>query len=195
MTRHTARNLTVIFLIVGIFAALRISLHVSDAEIASAAARFRFSKTNLPEIAGPPVRMQRLVHPAFQRISAFVSTLGAAVALNDIDGDGAANDACYIDTRTDQLIITPVPGTGDRYTAFALNQGSLFDRDRMAPVGVLLSDVNEDGHVDVHPVAEPAGVVADLLARHVELLARRGVHEDEIRPLRQPRHSGLHCRI
>ena len=149
MTRHTARNLTAIFLIVGIFAALRISLHVSDAEIASAAARFRFSKTNLPEIAGPPVRMQRLVHPAFQRISAFVSTLGAAVALNDIDGDGAANDACYIDTRTDQLIITPVPGTGDRYTAFALNQGSLFDRDRMAPVGVLLSDVNEDGHVDV----------------------------------------------
>src|SRR5678815_3069625 len=100
MSSHTARNLTAIFLIVGIFVALRISLHVSEAEIASAAARFGFSKTTLPEIAGPPVRMQRLVHPNLRRISAFVSTLGAAVALNDVDGDGVANDACYIDTRT-----------------------------------------------------------------------------------------------
>ena len=149
MNSHTARNLTAIFLIVGLFVALRISLHVSEAEIASAAARFGFSKTTMPEIAGPPVRMQRLVHPNLRRISAFVSTLGAAVALNDVDGDGVANDACYIDTRTDQVVITPVPGTGDRYKPFALNQGPLFNRERMAPVGVLLSDVNEDGHIDV----------------------------------------------
>jgi hypothetical protein len=149
MNNHTGRNLTAIFLIIGLFVALRISLHVSEAEIASAAAKFGFSKTTLPEIAGPPVRMQRMVHPNLQRISAFVSTVGAAVALNDGDGDGVANDACYIDTRTDQVIITPVPGTGDRYKPFALNQGSLFNRDRMAPLGVLLSDVNEDGRIDV----------------------------------------------
>ena len=146
---HTARNLTAVFLIIGLFVALRISLHVSQTEITSAAVRFGFSKTTLPEIGGPPVRMQRLVHPSLQRISAFVSTVGAAVALNDVDGDGAANDACYIDTRTDQVIITPVPGTGDRYKPFPLNHGSLFNRDRMAPLGVLLSDVNEDGRVDV----------------------------------------------
>lgn len=149
MKRHTARNLTAILLIVGTFVALRISLHVSDGEIASAAARFGFSKTTLPELAGPPVRMQRLVHPSLRRISAFISTVGAAIALNDVDGDGASNDACYIDTRTDQVVITPVPGTGDRYRPFALNQGSLFNRDRMAPMGVLLSDANEDGHLDV----------------------------------------------
>lgn len=149
MTSHTARNVTAVLLVIGLFAALRISLHVSEAEIASAAAGFGFSKTTLPEIGGPPVRTQRLVHPSLQRISAFVSTVGAAVALNDIDGDGVSNDACYIDTRTDQIVITPVPGTGGRYKPFALNQEPLFNRDRMAPLGVLLSDVNEDGHVDV----------------------------------------------
>ena len=149
MNSHTARNLIAVLLIVGLFVALRISLHVSDAEVTSAAARFGFSKTTLPELAGPPVRVQRLVHPSLQRISAFVSTVGAAVALNDVDGDGVSNDACYIDTRTDQVVITPVPGTGDRYKPFALDQGSLFDRDRMAPLGLLLSDVNEDGRVDV----------------------------------------------
>ena len=148
MNSHTARNLTAIVLVIGLFVAVRVSLHISAAEIASAAARFHFSKTTLPEVGGAPVRTQRLVHPNLQRISAFVSTLGAAVALNDLDGDGVSNDACYIDTRTDQIVIAPVPGTGDRYKPFALNQGSLFNRDRMAPLGVLLSDVNEDGHVD-----------------------------------------------
>ncbi|HEX6717683.1 MAG TPA: CRTAC1 family protein [Pyrinomonadaceae bacterium] len=149
MNSHTARNHIAILLIVGLFVALRISLHVSQTEIASAAAKFGFSKTTLPELADSPVRMQRLVHPSLRRISAFVSTVGAAVALNDVDGDGVSNDACYIDTRTDDVVITPVPGTGDRYKPFALNQGPLFNRDRMAPLGVLLSDVNEDGHVDV----------------------------------------------
>jgi hypothetical protein len=90
-----------------------------------------------------------LVHSSLRRVSAFVSTVGAAVALNDLDGDGVSNDACYIDTPTDQIIITPVPGTGNRYSPFALIQEPYFDRDRMAPLGVLLSDVNEDGHVDV----------------------------------------------
>ena len=184
MKSHTARNVTAILLVIGLFVTLRVSLHVSEAEVASAAARFGFSKTILPEIGGPPVRMQRLVHPSLQRISAFVSTIGAAVALNDVDGDGVSNDACYIDTRTDQVVITPVPGTGDRYKPFALNQGPRFNRDRMAPVGVLLSDVNEDGRVDVvvyyagrspliflwHPAGENGGPTlsdANYIARDI----------------------------
>ena len=105
MKSHTARNVTAILLVIGLFVTLRVSLHVSEEEVASAAARFGFSKTILPEIGGPPVRMQRLVHPSLQRISAFVSTIGAAVALNDVDSDGVANDACYIDTRTDLSLI------------------------------------------------------------------------------------------
>ena len=128
---------------------MRYSMSISQKEVRAAATRFGFSRSTLPEIHGPPVRDQRLVHPSLQRVSAFVSTVGAAVALNDLDGDGVSNDACYIDTRTDQIIITTVPNTGDRYSPFALVQEPFFDRHRMAPLGVLLSDVTEDGHVDV----------------------------------------------
>ncbi len=149
VSRHSARTITALLLVIGLFLAMRYTLKTSQAEIDSAAARFRFSRSTLPELTGPPIRTQRLVHPSLERISAFVSTLGAAVALNDIDGDGVSNDACYIDTRTDQIVITPVPGTGNRYSPFALIQEPLFDRNRMAPLGVLLSDVTEDGHVDV----------------------------------------------
>lgn len=149
VSRHTARTVAALLLVIGLFLALRFSLSVSQQEVRAAATRFGFSRSTLPELTGPPIRNQRLVHPSFERVSAFVSTVGAAVALNDMDGDGVSNDACYIDTRTDQVIITPVPGTGNRYAPFALVPENFFNRDKMAPLGVLLSDVTEDGHVDV----------------------------------------------
>jgi len=149
VSQHRARTLAALLLVVSLFVALRFSLQVSEKEVKAAATRFAFSRSTLPEVPGPPIRTQRLVHPSLERVSAFVSTVGAAVALNDLDGDGISNDACYIDTRTDQIIITPVPGTGNRYSPFALVQEPFFDRNRMAPLGVLLSDVTEDGHVDV----------------------------------------------
>ena len=122
MTQHRARAFAALLLVVSLFLALRYSLRVNRLEVAAAATRFRFSRSTLPEIHGPPIRDQRSVHPSLKRVSAFVSTVGAAVALNDLDGDGASNDACYIDTRTDQIIITPVPQTGSRYAPFALDQ-------------------------------------------------------------------------
>lgn len=149
VSRHNARTVAALLLVVGLFIALRFALSINQSEVSAAAARFGFSRSTLPELPGPPIRNQRLVHPSLDRVSAFVSTVGAAVALNDMDGDGISNDACYIDTRTDQVIITPVPGTGNRYSPFALVQEPFFNRDRMAPLGVLLSDVTEDGHVDL----------------------------------------------
>ncbi|HKU76636.1 MAG TPA: VCBS repeat-containing protein, partial [Pyrinomonadaceae bacterium] len=149
VSRHHARTVAALLLVVGLFVALRFALRINQNEVSAAAARFGFSRSTLPELPGPPIRNQRLVHPSLERVSAFVSTVGAAVALNDMDGDGVSNDACYIDTRTDQVIVTPVPGTGNRYSPFALVQEPFFNRDRMAPLGVLPSDVNEDGHVDL----------------------------------------------
>lgn len=150
LIRHHAKNFAAILIVASLFLALWLSLHVSQKEVIAAAARFRFSRSTLPAVAGPPVRDQRRLHPGLERISSFLSTLGAAVALNDLDGDGLANDVCYIDTRTDQVIIAPLPGTGERYSPFVLKQEPpFFDRDRMAPLGVLLSDISEDGHVDV----------------------------------------------
>ena len=149
VSRHNAKPLAALLLVLGLFVALRFALSINQKEVSAAAARFGFSRSTLPELPGPPIRNQRLVHPSLERVSAFVSTVGAAVALNDMDGDGISNDACYIDTRTDQVIVTPVPGTGNRYSPFALVQEPFFNRDKMAPLGVLLSDVTEDGHVDL----------------------------------------------
>jgi hypothetical protein len=72
------------------------------------------------------------------------------VALSDIDGDGLPNDLCYVDVRTDQVIVAPVPGTPQRYTPFVLDAAPLtYDASTMAPMGCLPLDANEDGLVDL----------------------------------------------
>ena len=114
------------------------------------ARRFAFEGSPLPDLPGPPARTLRPVHPSLQGISAWISSVGAAVALNDLDGDGLPNDVCHVDPRSDQVIVSPAPGTGERFAPFALDPRPLpFDRDTMAPMGCLPGDLDEDGRVDL----------------------------------------------
>lgn len=114
------------------------------------AAQFNFSYTQLPEVPGLPLKSIRNVNPSLERISAWISSVGASIALNDLDGDSLANDACYVDTRVDRVIVAPVPGTGERYPLFTLDAAPLrYDAATMAPMGCLPGDLNEDGLMDV----------------------------------------------
>ncbi len=134
-------------------------------ERAQLAARFRFARTTLAEPAGlPAYQTVRNVHPSLRRIDGWISTLGAAVALADLDGDGLSNDLCHVDARTDAVIVSPAPGTGARYAAFLLTvdtpatvdspvdvsgAGALpYDAKTMAPMGCVPNDMNEDGLMD-----------------------------------------------
>jgi enediyne biosynthesis protein E4 len=121
------------------------------AERAKLAARFKFEKLPLPEMANhPPYKYVREVHPTLKRISAWVSSLGAAAAMEDLDGDGLPNDLVYVDPRTDLVTVAPVPGTGNRYAPFTLNPAPLlYNKATMAPMGILIGDFNEDGLPDI----------------------------------------------
>ena len=70
------------------------------------------------------------------------------MAAGDLDGDGLANDICLVDPRTDQVRIEPAPTTGDRYASFDLRPAR-YDASKMAPMGCLIGDVNEDGLLDI----------------------------------------------
>lgn len=122
---------------------------MSYAERQAAASRFKFTPLTLPEQEVVTFKSVRQVHPSFERVSAMVSALGAAVALYDMDGDGLANDLCHIDPRTDRVTLVPVPGTGDRFAPVLLDARGLPMDTTMAPMGCLPGDVNEDGWPDV----------------------------------------------
>ena len=126
---------------------------LSKTESAEVVKNFRFSRMPLPEVNNhPPYKYVRKVHPSVQHIRAYISALGASVALGDLDGDGLQNDVVWVDPRTDQVICGPVPGTGARYETFALEPGSSlpnWDPATMCPQGSLIADLNEDGLLDV----------------------------------------------
>jgi enediyne biosynthesis protein E4 len=127
---------------------------ISDSESAALAERFRFQKIALTEPTNhPPFKEARAVHPSLARISAWVSSLGAAATLADLDRDGLANDLVLVDPRTDLVTIAPVPGTGERYPLVgfepALWKGNGYEIEALAPMGTLAGDFNEDGLIDL----------------------------------------------
>ena len=123
----------------------------SQAELDQLAGRFLFAQpVPLGASSGVPLASVRRVHPSLERISGWISSVGASAALGDVDGDGLPNDLCDVDPRTDKVTIRPVPGTGERYKAFTLDlQIAKYNGSTMAPMGCLLGDLNEDGLLDV----------------------------------------------
>ena len=121
-----------------------------DSEAAALAARFAFEKTPLAEPVGAELKIVRKVHPSLEHLSAQISFVGAAATLGDLDGDGLPNDLIFVDPRTDQVLVTPVLGAGERYPPFELRPSSrTYDAATTAPMGSLVGDFNEDGQADV----------------------------------------------
>ncbi len=124
--------------------------NLSAIQHAQLAAHFHFTHRTMPTLSGQSLQFVRAVHPSLQRISAWISAFGASVALADLDGDGLPNDACYVDTRINQVIVAPVPGTPAHYKPFALDPAPLpYNPSTMAPMGCLPGDFNEDGQMDI----------------------------------------------
>lgn len=115
------------------------------------AAGLRFDISELqPADTGRAYRTVRDVHPRLRRFDAWISSVGAAVAIADIQGTGRPADLCLVDPRNDSVSILPAPGTGSRFQPFALapvTEG--YDASTIVPMGCLPADVNEDGRIDI----------------------------------------------
>lgn len=122
----------------------------SASDLEAMASGFAFRPTSIALPGGFPQQTIRKVNQSYKDIDAWISSVGAGVAMNDLDGDGLPNDLCITDPRIDQVVVTPVPGLGaPRYAPFALDPAPLPMTGTMAPMGCVPGDFNEDGRIDV----------------------------------------------
>jgi len=144
--RPNARRLVAIVILLPLYFLSRLPT-LSGEERGQLASKFSFERVELFEEPESEHRSVRPVHPAFEHIAGWISSLGAAVALNDIDHDGLADDVVWVDARTDQVYVGPVPGTGADYEPFTLLPVDLDPT--VAPMGCVPADMNEDGRTDI----------------------------------------------
>jgi hypothetical protein len=121
---------------------------LGDAEADRLAARYSFDQRPISP-ADPYGAQLRAVAPAYHDIRSWISSVGAAVALTDIDGNGRADDTCLVDPRDDSVTVAPAPDTGDRYASLRLDPRPLPYDATMAPMGCVPADYNADGRRDV----------------------------------------------
>ncbi|MER7458841.1 CRTAC1 family protein [Micromonospora sp. NPDC126480] len=114
------------------------------------AAAFQFDPLSIPVPGGYPQQGIRHVNQDYEHIRAWISSVGAGVAISDLDGDGLSNDLCLVDPRIDRVVVAPTPGAGaDRYRSFVLDPAPLPMNPHIAPMGCAPGDFNEDGHLDL----------------------------------------------
>ena len=138
----------VLLLVLATFIGARLPA-ASAADRAGLASRFRFTEMPLALPPGLPAHTGRVVNPAYEQIRSWISSVGAAIAINDLDGTGVPDDVCLVDTRSDSVIVTPAPGSAAKYSPFVLTPGTLPTNPAIAPMGCTPGDFNMDGWNDL----------------------------------------------
>ena len=144
---HAAKAVAVV-LVVAAFLTARLP-EPGAQETADLAAGYAFTPLEIAVPEGLPTQDTRRVHPDYERIQAWISSVGAGIAATDLDGDGTADDLCHVDPRVDRAVVAPAPTGEERYEAFALDTGDLPYDDTMAPMGCHPVDADADGRMDL----------------------------------------------
>lgn len=107
----------------------------------------RFTATPISR-ESEPTWQEREIHPGFANLSAWISSVGAAVSSADLDGDGIFNEFCLVDPRDDSVTVGAVPQTSSNFPTSTLVPTDPSPAP-FAPMGCVPADVDFDGATDL----------------------------------------------
>lgn len=159
MTVDRVRSTRLLALVVVAVLGFAASLPSADLSAAEPQ-RFAFKTSLLDHTFGAPQRLTRDVHFELEHIRPWIASVGAAAAVGDVDGNLKADDTCYVDTRTNKVVVAPLlpahtnpglRGNQSDFEPFALDppDGRSREDTTVAPMGCLIGDMNEDGAADL----------------------------------------------
>ncbi|WP_433496311.1 FG-GAP repeat domain-containing protein [Sphaerimonospora sp. CA-214678] len=188
--RRQLPGIVALVLVASVFLIARLPSY-SAAETAEMAGRYSFKPMSIALPGGYAQQSIRKVNKDYTHIDAWISSVGAAIAMNDLDGDGLANDLCLVDPRIDEVVVTPVPDArSGRYEPFALDPGTLPMNDHMAPMGCVPGDFNEDGRLDLLVYMWGRTPIVYLAKSGATGLAADAYHPVELVPGQGTRYAG-----
>ena len=147
LRRQAPRAAALALIVVAAVASREVELEADEHQALAAP----FTLEAMPFASDPPApsRSVREVSPAFAHISAWISAVGAAVALADLDGDGLSNEACLVDPRTDDVTLWQLRGDLPPELRSKLDPTPLALDRTVAPMGCVPADLDSDGVLDV----------------------------------------------
>lgn len=112
-------------------------------------ARFTFHSDTLDYSSALPKRHTRDVHQSLRKIQPWIASVGAGAAMGDVDGNLKPDDACLVDTRTNDVRVVHLQKE-EGFAPFVLEVPSGREpAASIAPMGCLIGDLNEDGLPDL----------------------------------------------
>ncbi|MEI2367350.1 MULTISPECIES: CRTAC1 family protein [Niallia] len=139
--KRTIKKYISIVIVVTLF----FSMHILDSK-GEAKENFDFDEYAISgNIKDKEERMIREVNPSYEKIKSWISSVGAGIAINDINNDGLSDDICLVDPRYNNVTIQ---SANNKYEKFELEY--LDDKSSIAaPMGCVPLDINEDGYMDI----------------------------------------------
>jgi hypothetical protein len=146
--RRLVPGASALALLAGLF--FNVNAHL-PAQLEQVASQYKFEEMPIAMPPGyHPTQTIRQVNPAYKNIQAWISSVGAGIALADVTGHGRDDGMCIVDPRTNDVVVTyaPTAPAADRFTPFVLNAAPLPMTSSMAPMGCVPGDYNGDGRTD-----------------------------------------------
>ncbi len=149
--RRLIPGVVTILVATSLFFVVRTSISVAGGDQAAAAYKFKEMPIAMPPgYDSQPMKTIRKVNPAYEKIRAWISSVGASIAINDVTGHGIANGMCMVDTRTDSVVVTytPTAPAADRFTPVRAGRQAAADGRRHGTHRLHPGDFNGDGRND-----------------------------------------------